>query len=182
MILSTLKLLLNRVQPISNYVLPVLAKIWKVLWYPAALPLLIWALIVGFGLKSCSMYNAEVREAIAYQDSIVKAQDTELWRLRADTLEANFEIRELYKRLDDREKDEVIYYQQLRRANDAGLQADLDSVFNRHVRGSVNQPGGQPAKSVGFTPIISGRSLAAPKFDPNTGWSKGSPVQSLSGR
>ncbi|MBN8824434.1 MULTISPECIES: hypothetical protein [unclassified Spirosoma] len=181
--------ILQKLTPLLGYALPIwthiksgLRWLWKILWYPAALPVLIWLLIVGFGLKSCSMYNEVVREAIAYQDSIVKAQDTELWRLRADTLEANFEIRELYKRLDDREKDEVIYYQQLRRANDAGLQADLDSVFNRHVRGSVNQPGRQPAKSVGFTPIISGGSLAAPKFDPNTGWGKAGTVRAFSGR
>lgn len=180
--MEQLKRLLTLLTPGGSRILAGLSWVWNVLWYPAALPVLFWLLLTGFGLKSCQMYNKTVREAIAYQDSIVHAQDSELWRLRADTLEANFEIRELYKRLDDREKQEVIYYQQLRRANDDGLQAGLDSVFNRHARSTVDQhrPGGQPA-STGFAPILSGGTLAAPKFNPVSGWSAASPARSLPG-
>ncbi|UHG91777.1 hypothetical protein [Spirosoma oryzicola] len=153
--------------------------LWKALWYPAALPIVIWLLIVGFGLKSCQNYNQLVRETLASQDSVIAAQDTELWQLRADTLEAHFQIREMYNRLDNREKQEVLFYSQLRSADDAALQVALDSVYGRHANYGMGIRLGQPAETAGIAPLLSGRNLTAPKFDANAGWSPGSSAKSV---
>lgn len=171
--------ILQWLAPVYSYLLPLLRGLWKALWYPAALPIAVWLVIAGLALKSCQDYNQLVRDTIASQDSVIAAQDIELWQLRGDTLEAHFQIRDLFKRLDNREKQETMFYSQLRDANDADLQVALDSVYGRHANYGMGVKLGQPAETAGIVPLLSSRNLTAPKFDANAGWSAGSSVKSV---
>lgn len=166
--------------PLWHRVTDFLAGVWQFLKYPLSLPVLVWVLVIGFGLRSCQNYNQAVRESAMYQDSLIYAQDTELWRLRADTLEAHFQIRELYSKLSYREKQEVMFFSQLRDADDNSLQVALDSLYGKHAQERAGLPAvRQPTSPTSFTSILSGTNLAAPKFNSVSGWSAGNPARQV---
>jgi hypothetical protein len=175
-------LTLDRIKGWLASVLGVFGWLWRTFWTLISVPIGILLVFTLLSFKSCQRYNQGVREAIAYQDSIITAQDTELWTLRADTLEAHFQIRELYNKLDNREKQEVLFYSQLRSADDTALQAGLDSIYGKHAQLSAGLPTRQPTQPDSFSAILSGGALTAPKFDPVSGWSTAGPARPLSGK
>lgn len=164
--LAKLLALLSNAAPLWSRLLAGLRWLGKLLLYPVALPAFLWLLVITGSITYYVKYNRLVSEAITYQDSLLYAQDTELWRLRADTLEANFEIRQLYSKLSERAKQEVIYFERLHRADDAGLQSALDSVYHRHAQSAVQTAApGQSAVS----PFPAGRAAGSPQPDAHPG-------------
>lgn len=128
--------------------------VWRQVCRPVLLPVWLLLIVAAFAYYQYRGYVQTIQNAFDYQDSLLDAQQHELYQLRGDTLQAHYELRQLYIKLNNREKQEVIYYEQLHLADDSELQRGLDSVFNQRANGpklaaaSLGQPAGsgQPGR------------------------------------